>query len=76
MIRFHPYITLLEAAQALDAAAMILLPDWNGGALIVRRADAARLRGPENRAAALRDAAARVAVNDPIHPEDPDHGTP
>ena len=42
MIRFHPHISLMEAAQALDAAALVLLPDWNGGALIVRRADALR----------------------------------
>ena len=44
MIRFHPNITLAEASQAAAAAGMMLMPDWRGGAVIVRRSDAAALQ--------------------------------
>ena len=45
MIRFHPNITLAEASQAAAAAGMMLMPDWRGGAVIIRRSDAAALQG-------------------------------
>ena len=44
MIRFHPNIPLMDVARALEASSMILLPTWDGGALIVRREDAAKER--------------------------------
>ncbi len=45
MIRFHPDITLAEASRAAAAVGMMLLTDQRGGAVIVRQADAAALRG-------------------------------
>ncbi len=45
MIRFHPDITLAEAAWAAAAGGMMFLTDLRGGAVIVRRADVAALRG-------------------------------
>ena len=43
MLHFHPDVTVIEIAKALRGSGLIAQSDGRGGAIIVRRGDAAKI---------------------------------